>query len=120
MPFAPTEERCRLARVEGQPIERRAITGTGTVQGVGFRPFVFGLATRLGLAGFVSNNGGGVRVEVEGAAAQIEGFLRDLAREAPPLARIDRITSESRKVLGSRGFSIADSTGDANAPVVIS
>ena len=51
------------------PMERRAITVLGIVQGVGFRPFVHGLASRLGLGGFVKNQAGRVLIEVEGATA---------------------------------------------------
>jgi hydrogenase maturation protein HypF len=101
-------------------IERRVIVVTGTVQGVGFRPFVFGLATRLELAGLVSNTGGSVQIEVEGETARIEEFLRDLAGKAPPLARIDRITSELGIVRGETQFTIADSRPDAKAAIVIS
>jgi hydrogenase maturation protein HypF len=101
-------------------IERRTIKVMGTVQGVGFRPFVFGLATRLGLAGFVSNRGGSVRIEVEGEPARIEEFLLDLSAKAPPLARIDRITSELGTVRGEAEFAIADSSPDANAAIVVS
>jgi hydrogenase maturation protein HypF len=106
--------------VEQTSIERRTIKVMGTVQGVGFRPFVFGLATRLGLAGFVSNRGGSVRIEVEGEPARIEEFLLDLSAKAPPLARIDRITSELGTVRGEAEFAIADSSPDANAAIVVS
>ena len=54
-------------------VERRAITVQGVVQGVGFRPFVHGLAARLGLAGFVNNSAGAVRIEVEGDAPALAG-----------------------------------------------
>ncbi|GIH93548.1 carbamoyltransferase HypF [Planobispora siamensis] len=64
----------------------------GLVQGVGFRPFVYGLAVRLGLAGCVGNDANGVFVEAEGASARVEEFLVALEREAPPLARVDRIS----------------------------
>src|SRR6267378_93622 len=66
----------------------------GIVQGVGFRPFVYGLANRLALGGFVRNDPGGVTIEVEGSPATIDIFLRDLVETAPPLARIERVSSE--------------------------
>src|SRR6266480_6245780 len=66
----------------------------GIVQGVGFRPFVYGLANRLALGGFVRNDPGGVTIEVEGPPPAIDAFLSDLVGAAPPLARIERVSSE--------------------------
>jgi hydrogenase maturation protein HypF len=65
---------------------------TGIVQGVGFRPFVYGLATRLGLQGWVRNTSAGVDIAANGSADRLEAFIRALREEAPPLARIDDIT----------------------------
>ncbi|EME52240.1 [NiFe] hydrogenase maturation protein HypF [Amycolatopsis decaplanina DSM 44594] len=81
----------------------------GIVQGVGFRPFVHGLATRLGLAGHVGNDVDGVFVEVEGPAADIEAFLVALRRDAPPLAAVERVTSVETAPNDGRGFSIVPS-----------
>ncbi|NBE97713.1 carbamoyltransferase HypF [Nonomuraea sp. KC401] len=64
----------------------------GVVQGVGFRPFVHGLATRLGLAGRVGNDARGVFVELDGDRDGIAEFLTRLERDAPPLAAIERVT----------------------------
>src|SRR5512142_922653 len=64
----------------------RHIHVTGVVQGVGFRPFVYQLATRLNLRGWVANTSAGVDIEIEGALAA-------LADEPPPLARIDSIAA---------------------------
>ena len=64
----------------------------GAVQGVGFRPFAYGLAARYGLAGFVRNDAEGVLVEVEGE--RVEDFTEALRRELPPLARLDAMESE--------------------------
>jgi hydrogenase maturation protein HypF len=72
---------------------RTAIRVEGIVQGVGFRPFVYGLATRLGLSGLVGNDADGVFAEVEGSPAAVREFLAALEREAPPLARVDRVTA---------------------------
>jgi len=63
----------------------------GMVQGVGFRPFVFRLAHRHGLAGTVSNNGDGVLIHVSGPSAALKAFVAALEIEAPPIARINRI-----------------------------
>jgi hydrogenase maturation protein HypF len=69
----------------------KAIHVTGIVQGVGFRPFVYGLATRYGLKGWVCNSSGGVDIEVDGPEEAVRAFLASLREEAPSLAHIDRI-----------------------------
>ena len=61
----------------------------GLVQGVGFRPFVFGLAHRRALRGRVLNNTTGVLIDVEGEGGQIEEFINDLRTQAPPLSLIE-------------------------------
>jgi len=83
---------------------RRAVRVTGTVQGVGFRPFVYALAARLGLAGFVGNDAEGVFAEVEGSRAAVAEFLVAVRRDAPPLARVDQVVSEHMQPYGSAGF----------------
>ena len=88
---------------------RTAIRVEGIVQGVGFRPFVYTLATGLGLAGHVGNDTDGVFVEVEGAPAAVSEFLVLLERDAPPLARIERITTAPVPPSGSASFAIAAS-----------
>ncbi|MEO6407128.1 MAG: carbamoyltransferase HypF, partial [Burkholderiaceae bacterium] len=67
---------------------------TGVVQGVGFRPTVFRLATNRSLRGSVCNDGAGVRIVVAGDAREIDEFVTALRAEAPTLARIDNITRE--------------------------
>lgn len=76
--------------------QRHRLRIRGLVQGVGFRPFVYALATRLHLSGWVYNDGAGVLLEVEGPPARLEVFTRALTAEAPPLARIDALESQSR------------------------
>ncbi len=88
---------------------RTAIRVEGIVQGVGFRPFVYTLATGLGLAGHVGNDVDGVFVEVEGPPAAVGEFLVLLERDAPPLARIERITTAPMTPSGSPSFAIAAS-----------
>ncbi|MEU8192825.1 carbamoyltransferase HypF [Microbispora amethystogenes] len=86
-----------------------AVRVEGVVQGVGFRPFVYGLATRLGLAGLVGNDERGVFIEVEGGGAIVEAFLAALAADPPPLAVIERISTGPAAVTGRCDFVIAPS-----------
>ncbi len=88
---------------------RTAVRVEGVVQGVGFRPFVYGLATSLGLSGLVGNDADGVFAEIEGDAELVSKFLVLLEQQAPPLARIDRVTTASLRVAGSAEFTIASS-----------
>ncbi|HEX7542044.1 MAG TPA: carbamoyltransferase HypF, partial [Anaerolineales bacterium] len=62
---------------------------TGIVQGVGFRPFVYLLAVRFALAGWVRNTSAGVDIEVDGPQETLDAFILALKHELPPLARID-------------------------------
>ncbi len=71
--------------------QRIAITVRGVVQGVGFRPFVHRLATRLELAGSVKNSTGVVLIEVEGPAASVRQFIEQLQDAPPPASRIDDV-----------------------------
>ena len=95
---------------DNQRVQRRVFIVTGVVQGVGFRPFVFGLAQRYALAGFVLNDGDGVRIEAEGAADAIDRFASALEREAPELARIDAVSVRALEPSHERGFTIEAST----------
>ncbi|MGA0038672.1 MAG: carbamoyltransferase HypF [Pirellulales bacterium] len=75
----------------GENMQRRRFEITGLVQGVGFRPFLWRLARRYQLAGWVENSPSGVSLEVAGNPAAIDAFLGSLQAEPPPLARIDAI-----------------------------
>ncbi len=88
---------------------RTAVRVEGVVQGVGFRPFVHALATGLGLTGLVGNDLDGVFAEVEGPRSAVTEFLRRLERDAPPLARIERVTTRDVTPVSSAGFVIAAS-----------
>jgi hydrogenase maturation protein HypF len=74
-------------------MERRSITVQGVVQGVGFRPFVSGLARHMGLRGFAQIQSGAVLIEVEGEAQSLDRFLTALTSELPPLAQIGSVLS---------------------------
>ena len=91
-------------------VERRTrLRVEGTVQGVGFRPYVYRLAGELGLAGFVLNDSRGVLIEVEGDDALVDRFVVRLRDEAPPLAVIERVLGEEREPIGHTGFQIVES-----------
>jgi hydrogenase maturation protein HypF len=106
-------------RVAAPSSLRLRVRVAGTVQGVGFRPFVYRLADELGLAGWVLNDTRGVLIEVEGADSSVAGFLARLAAEAPPLALVERIEPEQLSPRGERGFQILASPagGEPAAPV---
>lgn len=101
-------------------MERRIIAVHGVVQGVGFRPFVYGLARRLQLRGFVKNQTGSVLIEVEGDAPSLDHFLTELAGKPPPLARIDSLSWERRAPRGATSFHIEASAADAAGPIFVS
>ena len=89
--------------------DRLRVRVTGAVQGVGFRPFVHGLAVRCGLSGFVLNDDEGVLAEIEGG--DLGAFLTALRRERPPLARIDAVEVTPVARQGQQGFAIRESAG---------
>jgi hydrogenase maturation protein HypF len=100
--------------------ERLRVRVTGTVQGVGFRPYVYRLAGELSLAGFVLNDAHGVLIEVEGSAPVVDRFLERLPSEAPPLAVVESVVvDEGAVATGEQAFEIRESVGGEvpDAPV---
>jgi hydrogenase maturation protein HypF len=97
---------------------RLRIRVAGVVQGVGFRPFVYGLAVDRGLGGFVLNDGEGVLVEAEGDPAALQAFGAALRTQAPPLARIDRLATEPVAPLGETAFRIVASTATGRSALI--
>ncbi|MDQ3931330.1 MAG: carbamoyltransferase HypF, partial [Actinomycetota bacterium] len=98
--------------------ERRSIRVTGTVQGVGFRPFVYRLAVELGLVGFVANDQAGVVIESEGYPARLDELCRRLEAEPPPLAQVSSVSWRPLPPLRTEpSFRIVVSV-DAGAPDV--
>jgi hydrogenase maturation protein HypF len=85
----------------------------GVVQGVGFRPFVYKLATRLQLHGRVANSTSGVVIEVEGPSFALNLFCRDLVELSPPLSRIEQVESRPISPNGFRCFDIQESRTEA-------
>jgi hydrogenase maturation protein HypF len=99
---------------------RTGIRVEGVVQGVGFRPFVYSLATSLGLSGLVGNDVDGVFAEVEGSDEAVAKFLLLLEQEAPPLARIERVTTRPLGLTGSAEFVIAPSVPGGQRRTLVS
>ena len=99
--------------------QRLRVRVEGTVQGVGFRPFVYRLATELGLGGWVLNDSRGVLIEAEGEREALDALLGRLRAEAPPLAIVERIGDETVAVTGETDFRITESAdgGDTEAAV---
>jgi len=83
---------------------------TGLVQGVGFRPFIHRLASRLGLSGYVKNMGGSeVEILLEGPEDGISAFMAALEREKPPQALLEEVAVAYVEPRGYRGFKILES-----------
>lgn len=92
----------------------------GIVQGVGFRPFVYKVAQRLGLKGWVRNDERGVEIEVEGEEGALEAFLRALREQPPPLARIEELKVSELPLFGYPSFEIRPSQPSEERATLIS
>ncbi len=99
--------------------KRIRYTFDGTVQGVGFRPFVFRVASGLGLTGFVQNTPAGVVAEVEGPPDKAEGFLAHIRGSLPPLAVLHDVRAREVDPLDDTAFSIRHSlaSGVPDVPI---
>jgi hydrogenase maturation protein HypF len=100
-------------------IKRARYLFAGIVQGVGFRPFIYRLAVRHGLAGFVQNRPDGVLVEVQGTALAIESFYSGVGKELPSLADITGVASSEITVTGDTEFKIIVSDDEGQGGVHI-
>jgi hydrogenase maturation protein HypF len=96
------------ALLPSAPVGRR-VTVRGVVQGVGFRPYVYGLARELRLSGDVTNTADGVVAEVEGTAQDVDAFCARIGVQAPPLAVVQSVHHEPLAPRGVSGFTIAPS-----------
>ncbi|MFE9881075.1 carbamoyltransferase HypF [Streptomyces sp. NPDC005784] len=106
-----------MKRVPGR--ERRHITVTGVVQGVGFRPFVYTLAEELGLTGWVTNNARGVEAEVEGPAADVAAFCARIGTRPPPLAVVESVEHRAVPLVDDGSvFTIRPSSGGPGRTLV--
>lgn len=92
---------------------RLRLTIRGTVQGVGFRPFLYRLATEMDLSGWAANSPQGVILEVEGGVEQLHGFQRRVEQERPPHSHVESVQAEFLPVVGYQGFEIraSDASG---------
>ncbi|TNF48530.1 carbamoyltransferase HypF [bacterium] len=99
---------------------RYKIEVEGIVQGVGFRPFVYRLATELALTGWVTNTSDGVLIEVEGSEEGLESFLSRVRAEAPTLSSIVDVSSDKLPFIGYPDFSIRSSLARADRSVLVS
>ena len=94
----------------------RALEIRGVVQGVGFRPFVWRLATELGLDGTVINRAGQVEVEIAGTSEAVEAFERRVRADAPPRSRVEAVVVRpaGRDIAAGSGFAIEESEAVAS------
>jgi len=99
--------------------KRLKITVRGAVQGVGFRPFIYRLATRLELSGWVLNSSEGVFIEVEGKGENLNTFLLQLEREKPPRAMIQSLEFSFLDPVGFNGFEIGKSEEAGEKTVLV-
>ncbi|MEY9964119.1 hydrogenase maturation protein HypF [Streptacidiphilus sp. MAP12-16] len=101
-------------------VQRRRVVVRGVVQGVGFRPFVYTLATGLGLVGHVTNTAEGVVAEVEGTPSAVALFCTRIADDAPPLALVESVDHHPVDAAGGSGFAILASSGGGPAATLVS
>ena len=98
---------------------RASVQAEGIVQGVGFRPFVYDLARRHELAGWVLNDERGVQIEIEGADEDVASFLSELS-SPPPLAIVERTQVQYAPPAGYTGFEIRESVGGEERLTLVS
>jgi hydrogenase maturation protein HypF len=98
----------------------RSLHVTGVVQGVGYRPFVYGLARRLGITGWVHNASDGVWCLAEGSPESLDAFERAIADEAPPMAVVTSVVAEEVEIEGHEAFSIVASRAEEGAMTLVS
>ena len=100
--------------------ERRLLRIDGVVQGVGFRPHAYRVATELELSGLVRNDAAGIVIEVEGDAHRVRAFPKRLLSGAPPLAAVNDLVSRTIPANGTTGFIIEESDIGGRARALIS
>jgi hydrogenase maturation protein HypF len=111
---------CVVAPPPPVATEARDIRVRGTVQGVGFRPFVYRLAQEHAITGWVRNDDDGVRIHAEGGPAALDAFRDELATSPPRAARIDTLEANDDTPVGCEEFSILESERRALPTTIIS
>jgi hydrogenase maturation protein HypF len=106
--------------MSNQEVSGLAIQVRGIVQGVGFRPFVYQLAVKNDLAGWVRNSSNGVEIEIKGKKPAIQAFLDELISAPPPLSRIDKISHQESYSGDYTQFVIVESQSDPSQFIPIS
>lgn len=101
-------------------ISRKKLQITGLIQGVGFRPFIYNLATKLALKGWVCNTGDGVTIDLEGIPAALETFIQELKNNPPINSNIESLTSTDLPLCGYEAFELHASDTKPHASVFIS
>lgn len=101
-------------------IELVRISVRGIVQGVGFRPFIYQLASKHNLKGWVSNTSENVKIEIEGEAESIRQFLTELKEQAPPRASIENIATSHHPPVNYDKFEIRHSIAEEGKYQLIS
>ncbi len=96
------------------------INVSGLVQGVGFRPFIYRIAHEHHISGRVENNIRGVRIEAEGSKTDLDVFIRDIRKKAPPASDIENITVEENTPAGYDTFEIKKSSDDTRGITEVS
>jgi hydrogenase maturation protein HypF len=99
---------------------RRRVRVRGVVQGVGFRPFIYVTATRLGLTGSVGNDGDGVMIDIEGDADALDELVRSVLEHPPELAVVVSVESEDLDIQGGSDFTIEVAQPAAQARTLVS
>jgi hydrogenase maturation protein HypF len=90
-------------------MKRAEIGITGIVQGIGFRPFIYNLAQKHLIRGWVLNNEKGVLIDAESEDGNLDRFIQDIPKLAPPLARIESFDVKYLEPLGYSTFEIRKS-----------
>lgn len=94
--------------------KRYFILISGIVQGVGFRPFIYNLAQKNNIFGYINNSSEGVNIDCEGEKSNLDNFINDIIINPPPLSKIENIEVNEKELLNYERFTINKSEVKAN------